>query len=141
MPPRLARRGANALAEINTDVARICAVITDIKLFGSDGWEIARRPRELAPEMPVRLLLRPRGSKCAGSAIKEELVVATARRLLPFGVALMLGACALEPTPNPAAIIVPGPEKDVAAFQQDDVICRSHAATGTGYGDLSQRPT
>jgi hypothetical protein len=66
---------------------------------------------------------------------------ATARRLLPFGVALMLGACAPEPTPNPDAIIVPGPGKDVAAFQQDDVICRSHAATGTGYGDLSQKPT
>jgi hypothetical protein len=67
--------------------------------------------------------------------------MATARRLLPFGVALMLGACASEPTPNPTAIIVPGPGKDVAAFQRDDAICRGHAATGTGYGDLSQRPT
>jgi hypothetical protein len=28
---------------------------------------------------------------------KEELIVATARRLLPLGVALMLGACASEP--------------------------------------------
>jgi hypothetical protein len=85
--------------------------------------------------------MRPRGRKCAGSVLpKEELIVATVRRLLPFGVALMLGACASEPTPNPDAIIVPGPGKDVAAFQQDDVICRSHASAGTGYGDLSQRP-
>jgi hypothetical protein len=66
---------------------------------------------------------------------------ATTRRLLPFGVALMLGACASEPTPNLNAIVVPGPGKDIAAFQQDDVICRSHAATGTSYGDLGQRPT
>jgi hypothetical protein len=71
---------------------------------------------------------------------EEELIVATARRLLPLGVALMLGACASEPPPNPTAVIVPGPGKDAAAFQQDDVICRSHAAAGTGYGDLSQRP-
>jgi hypothetical protein len=103
-PPASYRRGAHALAEINTDVTRIAANVPDLSL-------------------------------------KEELVVATARRLLPFGVALMLGACASEPTPNPTAIIVPGPGKDGAAFQQDDVICRSHAATGTGYGDLSQRPT
>jgi hypothetical protein len=62
------------------------------------------------------------------------------RRLLPLGVTLMLGACASEPPPSPAAVIVPGPGKDIKAFQQDDVICRSHAATGAGYGDLSQRP-
>jgi hypothetical protein len=83
--------------------------------------------------------MRPRGSKCVGSVMpKEELIVD--RRLLPLGVTLMLGACASESPPNPAAIIVPGPGKDITAFQQDDVICQSHAATGTGYGALGQRP-
>ena len=66
--------------------------------------------------------------------------MATARRLLPLGAALMLGACASEAHLNPAVVIVPGPWKDVATFQQDDVICRSHAAAATGYGDLTQRP-
>jgi len=84
--------------------------------------------------------MRPPGSKCVGSVIpKGELIVD--RGLLLLGVTLMLGACASGSPPNPAAIIVPGPGKDITAFQQDDVICRSHAATGTGYGDLSQRPT
>ena len=51
----IAGRGAHALAEINTNWWRFSAIITDIKLdpLGSDGWEIARRARELAPDIPV----------------------------------------------------------------------------------------
>jgi hypothetical protein len=63
--------------------------------------------------------------------------VTAARKLLPLGVALMFGACASEPPPVPAAIVVPGSGKDFAAFQEDDTICRHHAAANTGYGDLS----
>ena len=60
-----------------------------------------------------------------------------ARRLLPLGAALMFGACASVPPPGPAAVVVPGLGKDFAAFQQDDTICRRHAAANTGYGDLA----
>ena len=51
----IAGRGAHALAEINANGARFSAIITDIRLdpLGSDGWEIARRARELAPDIPV----------------------------------------------------------------------------------------
>jgi hypothetical protein len=68
--------------------------------------------------------------------------MSAARRLLPLGVALMLGACASEPPPSPAAIVVPGSGKDFAAFQEDDTICRHHAMANTGYGDraLPHRP-
>ena len=59
-----------------------------------------------------------------------------ARRMLPLGAALMLGACVSEPPPGPTAIVVPGSGKDFAAFQQDDAVCRRHAASHTGYGDL-----
>jgi hypothetical protein len=67
--------------------------------------------------------------------------VIAARRLLPLGAALMLGGCALEPPPGPAAIVVPGSGKDFAAFQEDDTICRRHATAHTGYGDLALAPT
>jgi hypothetical protein len=63
--------------------------------------------------------------------------VSTAQRLLPLGAALMLSACASGPQPGPAAIVVPGSGKDFAAFQEDDTICRHHAAANTGYGDLA----
>jgi hypothetical protein len=60
-----------------------------------------------------------------------------AQRLLPVGVALMLGACATGQPPVPAVIVVPGAGKNFAAFQQDDTICRRHVAANTGYGDLA----
>jgi hypothetical protein len=63
--------------------------------------------------------------------------VIAARRLLPFGAALMLGACVSGPPPGPAAVVVPGQGKDFAAFQHDDTICRHHASANTGYGDLA----
>jgi hypothetical protein len=61
--------------------------------------------------------------------------VIAARRLLPLGAALMLGACAEGRPSGPAVIVVPGSGKDFAAFQQDDAICRRHAAANTGYGN------
>jgi hypothetical protein len=67
----------------------------------------------------------------------EGSTVIAARRLLPLGAALMLGACVDGQPSGPAVIVVPGSGKDFAAFQQDDAICRSHAAANTGYGDLT----
>jgi hypothetical protein len=67
--------------------------------------------------------------------------VVTARRLLPFGPVLILGACASGPTPDPAAIVVPGSGKDFAAFQEDDTICRRHVVANTGHGDLAPPQT
>jgi hypothetical protein len=60
-----------------------------------------------------------------------------ARRLLPVGAALMLGACATGRPSGPVVIVVPGSGKNFEAFQQDDTICRRHVAANTGYGDLA----
>jgi hypothetical protein len=62
------------------------------------------------------------------------------RRLLLCGAVLALDACAQQPVPNPASVVMPGPGKDAATFQVDDSICRQHAAAGTGYGDLAPQP-
>ena len=64
-------------------------------------------------------------------------IVPSLRKLLPFGVAVVLAGCAAEPPPAPALMVVPGPNKDLAAFQQDDLVCRQHAAAQTGYGSVS----
>jgi hypothetical protein len=60
-----------------------------------------------------------------------------ARKLLPVGAVLMLGACATGRPPGPAVIVMPGSGKDFAALQQDDAICRRHVTANTGYGDLA----
>jgi CheY-like chemotaxis protein len=46
--------GREAMAELGTNPARFCAVVTDIRLGrGPDGWEVARRAREAVPSIPV----------------------------------------------------------------------------------------
>lgn len=54
--------------------------------------------------------------------------------LTPLGFALVLGACASTPPPGPSLAVLPGTGKDLAAFQQDDMICQQHAVARTGYG-------
>ena len=50
-----AAEAATALALLDARIEQIAAVITDIRLSapGPDGWEIARRARELKPAIPV----------------------------------------------------------------------------------------
>ncbi len=57
------------------------------------------------------------------------------RRLTPLAVILLLSACATLPEADPTFTVVPGQGKALAAFQQDDVVCRRHAVSHTGYGD------
>jgi hypothetical protein len=62
-------------------------------------------------------------------------------RLAALGASLTLGACVGGPPPGPAALVLPGKDKTVAAFQQDEAICQQHAVAQTGYGDPSQPAT
>jgi len=49
-----ATNGRKALSEFDADASRFRGLITDINLGkGPDGWEIARRGRELIPDLPV----------------------------------------------------------------------------------------
>jgi DNA-binding response OmpR family regulator len=50
----VASDGNRALAELDADATRFKAIVTDIKLGdGPDGWDVARRARELVADMPV----------------------------------------------------------------------------------------
>lgn len=43
-----------AILALEENSARFCALITDIRMAGeADGWDLARRARELQPLMPV----------------------------------------------------------------------------------------
>ena len=45
----------------------------------------------------------------------------------------MLCGCSMNEPDPPLIVVVPGPGKTTAAFQQDDAACRQHAATHAGY--------
>jgi CheY-like chemotaxis protein len=50
----LARSGEEAVTILQSDPTRFRAIITDVNLAGRlDGWETARRARELIPDFPV----------------------------------------------------------------------------------------
>ena len=51
LPVQLA---SEALEALDTRIAELSGLVTDIRLpGGSDGWDIARRARELKPDLPV----------------------------------------------------------------------------------------
>ena len=85
----IAGRGAHALAEININWWRFSAIVTDIQLdpLGSDGWEIARRARELAPHMPVVYVSGSGGDEWPSKGVPNSLMIAK-----PFAVAQLMHA-------------------------------------------------
>jgi DNA-binding response OmpR family regulator len=85
----IAGRGAHALAEINTNWWRFSAIITDIKLdpLGSDGWEIARRARELEPEIPVVYISGGASYEWPSKGVPNSLMIAK-----PFVVSELIAA-------------------------------------------------
>src|SRR3954451_15356123 len=69
--------GAKALAEFDADVRRFRAVITDIKLgSGPDGWAVARRARELVPDMPVVYMSGDSSQEWSSKGVPNSLMVA-----------------------------------------------------------------
>ena len=68
--------GHQALAELEGDATRFRAVLTDIRLGRSpDGWEVARRARELVPDMPVLYLSGNSAQKWAARGVPNSLMV------------------------------------------------------------------
>jgi hypothetical protein len=58
-----------------------------------------------------------------------------ASKFAALGFVLLVAGCASGPPPGPTVLVLPGQNKDLAAFQQDDAICRQHAVAHTGFGE------
>jgi len=69
--------GAQALAELDADVTRFKAVITDVKLgSGPDGWEVARRARELEPKMPIVYMSGDSDHEWSSKGVPSSIIIA-----------------------------------------------------------------
>ena len=69
--------GRQAMAELEADPARFCALVTDIRLGrGPDGWEIARRARQAVPEMPVVYVSGDSAFEWAARGVPNSVIVA-----------------------------------------------------------------
>jgi DNA-binding response OmpR family regulator len=72
----VASDGNRALAELDADAARFKAVVTDIKLGeGPDGWDVARRARELVADMPVVYITGDSPHDWSSKGVPDSVVV------------------------------------------------------------------
>ena len=72
----VANDGNRALAELDADAARFKAVVTDINLGeGPDGWDVARRARELVADMPVVYITGDSSHDWASKGVPNSVVV------------------------------------------------------------------
>lgn len=73
----VAANGQQALAALEADPARFCAVITDIRLGrGPDGWGVARRARDAVPRMPVLYISGDSAHEWAAKGVPGSVMVA-----------------------------------------------------------------
>ena len=68
--------GNRALAELDADATRFKAVVTDIKLGeGPDGWDVARRARELVADMPVVYITGDSAHEWSSKGVPDSLII------------------------------------------------------------------
>jgi DNA-binding response OmpR family regulator len=68
--------GDRAVAELSAGATRFKAVITDIKLGeGPDGWDVARRARELVSDMPVVYITADSNHEFSSKGVPDSVVI------------------------------------------------------------------
>jgi DNA-binding response OmpR family regulator len=86
----VAVRGDLAIAELEQNAARFGAVLTSIKLGpGPDGWDVARRARELVHGMPVIYMSSSTDGEWTSQGVPRSILIAK-----PFAAAQVVTAVA-----------------------------------------------
>lgn len=68
--------GTEAYTQLGDDASRFRAVITDIRLgAGPDGWEVARRARQLASDIPIVYMSGDSAGEWASKGVPKSVVV------------------------------------------------------------------
>jgi CheY-like chemotaxis protein len=84
----IANNGSDALAILESHKDKLRGLITDINLGrGPDGWEVARRGRELIPTLPVVYMSGAAGHEWPSKGVPHSTLVAK-----PFAPAQLITA-------------------------------------------------
>lgn len=66
----------DAIGALEEDSARFCALITDVRMPGeTDGWDLARRARELQPLMPVIYMTGDSAKEWAAQGVPNSVLL------------------------------------------------------------------
>jgi DNA-binding response OmpR family regulator len=72
----VARDGGRAVAELEAGATRFKAIITDIKLGkGPNGWDVARRARELVSDMPIVYITGDSSHEFSSKGVPDSVVI------------------------------------------------------------------
>jgi CheY-like chemotaxis protein len=72
-----AENGAAALEALDHNADPFCAIVTDIQLgAGPDGWEVARRARQINRQLPVVYMTGAGGADMAAKGVSNSLMIA-----------------------------------------------------------------
>ena len=84
----VASNGGQAMAELEADATRFRGVLTDIRLgSGPNGWDVARRARELVPGVPMVYISADSAQDWDAQGVPNSVMVAK-----PFVVAQIITA-------------------------------------------------
>jgi DNA-binding response OmpR family regulator len=73
----VAKNGNEAMSEVEADAGRFRAIVTDIHLgTGPEGWEVARRARELVPTMPIIYMSGDGADEWAANGVPSSVMLA-----------------------------------------------------------------
>lgn len=68
--------GRKAIRELEQNCSRFSAVVTDIRLGrGPDGWEVARRARELVPAVAIVYMTGDSAAQWAAHGVPESILI------------------------------------------------------------------
>lgn len=67
--------GEEAIAELERDVTRFQVVLTDVRMPGLSGWDVAHRARELASDMPVIYVTGDSSSEWASKGVPNSVLI------------------------------------------------------------------
>ncbi|WP_246849191.1 response regulator [Rubellimicrobium arenae] len=87
----VATAGRQALSALDAYAGRLRGVLTDIRLGpGPDGWEVARRARELVPAIPVVYMSGDSGHEWTVKGVPKSVMVSK-----PFALAQITAAVSM----------------------------------------------
>jgi DNA-binding response OmpR family regulator len=97
----MAENGAEAIDALDDNADPFCAIVTDVNLGGGpDGWEVARRARELKQTLPVVYVSGGSGHEWRSKGVPNSVMITK-----PFSPAQILAAILtllkkVRPKPN-----------------------------------------
>ena len=72
---RSAREGQEAMSLLEAEGEEFSALITDVNLGDVDGWQVARRARELRPKLPVVYVTGDSAHQWASQGVPHSVLV------------------------------------------------------------------